>query len=87
VDSVSDSRRPSLAFDKAFNRLLVHSQHENAKERRMLRWALIFLVLAIVAGIFGFSGVAGAATNIAWILAVVFLIIFVVGLIMGRDRV
>jgi uncharacterized membrane protein YtjA (UPF0391 family) len=50
----------------------------------MLRWALIFLAVAVVAAIFGFSGVAGVATNIAWGLFVVFLILFVVSLIMGR---
>ena len=38
----------------------------------MLRWAVVFLVVAIIAGVFGFSGVAGAATNIAWILFVAF---------------
>ena len=37
----------------------------------MLRYAVIFLVVAIIAGVLGFSGVAGAATNIAWILFVV----------------
>jgi len=41
----------------------------------MLRYAVIFLVIAIIAAILGFSGVAGAASNIAWILVVVFLIL------------
>jgi len=44
----------------------------------MWNWALMFLVIAIVAGLLGFSGVAGAATNIAWILFVVGLIVAVV---------
>jgi uncharacterized membrane protein YtjA (UPF0391 family) len=42
----------------------------------MLNWAVVFLIVAIVAGLLGFSGIAGAATNIAWIL-------FVVGLILA----
>jgi uncharacterized membrane protein YtjA (UPF0391 family) len=42
----------------------------------MLTWALIFLVVALVAGILGFGGVASAATGIARILFVVFLVIF-----------
>lgn len=50
----------------------------------MLRWAVIFFVIALVAAIFGFSGVAGAASNIAWILAALFVVLFVVSLIMGR---
>jgi len=37
----------------------------------MIYWAAVFLVIAIVAGLFGFSGIAGTATNIAWILLLV----------------
>jgi uncharacterized membrane protein YtjA (UPF0391 family) len=47
----------------------------------MLRWALIFLVLALVAGLLGFTGVAGQSMYIAKILFCVFLIIFVVSLL------
>ncbi len=43
----------------------------------MLSWALTFFVLAIVAAIFGFTGIAAAATGIAKILFVVFLVLFV----------
>jgi uncharacterized membrane protein YtjA (UPF0391 family) len=50
----------------------------------MLSWALTFLVLALVAGIFGATGIAGLSMNIAWILIVVFLVLFVISLIMGR---
>jgi len=50
----------------------------------MLRWALIFLVIAIVAAILGFGGLAGDLAWIAKILLFVFLILFVISLIMGR---
>lgn len=50
----------------------------------MLRWALIFLVVALIAAVFGFGGIAAAATDIAKILFFVFLILFVVMLILGR---
>jgi uncharacterized membrane protein YtjA (UPF0391 family) len=53
----------------------------------MLRWAIIFLVVAIIAAIFGFAGIAGAAAGIAKILFWLFLILFVVSLIFGRRRV
>lgn len=48
----------------------------------MLRWILLFLVIAIVAAIFGFSGIAGAATHIAIFLFYVFaaLVIFAIAL-------
>lgn len=58
------------------------------EEAGMLRYALIFLVIAIIAGILGFGGIAFAAAGIAKILFFIFLILFVVGLIMhlGRGR-
>jgi uncharacterized membrane protein YtjA (UPF0391 family) len=52
----------------------------------MLRWAIVFLIVAIVAAVFGFGGVAAAATDIARILFFVFLVLFVVALIFGRGR-
>lgn len=51
----------------------------------MLRWALIFLVVAIIAAVFGFGGIADDAAWIAKILFVVFLILFVVSFILGRK--
>jgi uncharacterized membrane protein YtjA (UPF0391 family) len=50
----------------------------------MLSWALTFLVLAIIAGVLGMGVVEGAAANIAWILFVVFIVLFLVGLVTGR---
>ena len=52
----------------------------------MLRWALIFLVIALVAGVFGFGGIYDAATDIARILFFIFIVLFLVSLIMGRGR-
>jgi uncharacterized membrane protein YtjA (UPF0391 family) len=48
----------------------------------MLTWAVIFLVVAIVAALFGFREVAGVATQIAKVLFFIFLILFVISLIM-----
>lgn len=50
----------------------------------MFNLAILFLVIAIAAALLGFSGIAGTATNIAWILFVVGLILFVAFFIMGR---
>jgi uncharacterized membrane protein YtjA (UPF0391 family) len=44
----------------------------------MLRWAIIFLVVALVAAVLGFSGVAFLSVEIARILFAVFLILFVI---------
>jgi uncharacterized membrane protein YtjA (UPF0391 family) len=50
----------------------------------MLSWAVVFLVVGLVAALFGFTGLAGTAVNIAWILAVLGIILFVVFLVLGR---
>ena len=51
----------------------------------MLRWALIFLVIAIIAAIFGFGNIAAGATSIARILFFIFLVLFLIMLIRGRK--
>jgi len=50
----------------------------------MLNWAFIFLVFALIAGALGFWGLEGTAMWIAEVLFVVFLVIFVVSLVLGR---
>jgi len=50
----------------------------------MLSWALTFLVIALIAGVLGFGVVAGTAATIAKVLFFVFLVLFVIGLFMGR---
>jgi uncharacterized membrane protein YtjA (UPF0391 family) len=49
----------------------------------MLRWALIFLVLGLIAALLGFTGIAGASIGIAKVLFFLFLAIFAVMLILG----
>lgn len=51
----------------------------------MLRWALIFLVLGLIAALFGFTSVAGAAIGIAKILFYIFLALFLVALLIGMT--
>jgi uncharacterized membrane protein YtjA (UPF0391 family) len=52
----------------------------------MLHWALVFLVLGLIAALFGFTGIAGASIGIAKILFFVFLALFAVVLVMGGLR-
>ena len=47
----------------------------------MLRWSLAFLIVALIAGLFGFTPVAGASYEAAKILFFVFLVLFVVSLL------
>lgn len=49
----------------------------------MLRYALVFLIVALVAGLFGFTDVAGVSYVAAKILFFVFLVLFVLTLLFG----
>jgi uncharacterized membrane protein YtjA (UPF0391 family) len=49
----------------------------------MLRWSLTFLVFGLIAALFGFTSVAGAAIGIAKILFFVFLALFLITLALG----
>ena len=50
----------------------------------MLSWAVTFFIIAIIATVLGFSGIAGTAINIAWALAVIGVILALVFMIAGR---
>jgi uncharacterized membrane protein YtjA (UPF0391 family) len=52
----------------------------------MLGWALTFLVVALIAGLLGFTSVAGTAIGVAKILFFVFLVLFIVSAVMHIVR-
>ena len=56
----------------------LNGKHE---EVMMLRWALGFFIVALIAAVLGFSGVALAAAGIAKILFYIFLVLFLVSLV------
>lgn len=49
----------------------------------MLKWALIFFVISLIAALFGFGGIASGAAAIAKILFYIAIALFVVFLVMG----
>jgi len=57
------------------------------KEVIVLYYALVFLVLGLVAGALGVSGVAAISSQIAWVLFVVGLVLMVVHFITGRRTI
>jgi uncharacterized membrane protein YtjA (UPF0391 family) len=67
----------------------ITSPKANFEETLMLRLALLFLVLGLVAALLGFGGVAGASFAIAkflfWIFLVIFLVFLVLGLVAARK--
>jgi uncharacterized membrane protein YtjA (UPF0391 family) len=61
------------------------------EESAMLSWVVTFLVIALIAGVLGFGGIAGASVEIAkaifFIAVILFLVSAVVGLVRGRSNV
>lgn len=52
----------------------------------MLGWALTFFILALIAALLGFGGLAGTFVGVAQVLFFLFLVVFVVSLIAGLVR-
>jgi len=52
----------------------------------MLGWALTFLVVALVAAVFGFGGIAGTAIEIAKLIFFVAIVLFAISAVIGLVR-
>ena len=52
----------------------------------MIRWTITFLVIALIASLFGFGGIAQAAAMVAKVLFFIFLILFVISLILTEIK-
>ena len=63
--------------------LVVQAHNGKGVKMSLLAWALIFLVVAIIAAAFGFGGIATASAGIAKVLFFIFLVIFIVLLVMN----
>jgi uncharacterized membrane protein YtjA (UPF0391 family) len=60
--------------------------HETGRRRdavTLLKWALFFFVISIVAALFGFTGISAATADVARLLFYVFVVIFLVLLVLG----
>ncbi|HUH22570.1 MAG TPA: DUF1328 domain-containing protein [Brevundimonas sp.] len=52
----------------------------------MLRWAIIFFIIALVAAVLGFGNISGMSFEIAKFIAIIAVILFVVSLVIGGMR-
>ncbi len=52
----------------------------------MLYWAAIFLIIALLAAVFGFGGVASVSAGIAQVLFFIFIVLFVLAIIVQLLR-
>jgi uncharacterized membrane protein YtjA (UPF0391 family) len=66
--------------------LTQHRSRFLAKGATMLHYAVVFFVIALIAALFGFGGIAAGAAEIAKVLFFIFLVLFVVSLILGLFR-
>jgi len=51
----------------------------------MIGWAVVCLVIALIAAILGFTGIAGAAVNLAWLLALIGIALAAFFFLVGRP--
>jgi uncharacterized membrane protein YtjA (UPF0391 family) len=83
--------RPPDYFCNPRDAVALMLEQKEAEDRVMFGWVVTFLIVALIAGILGFGGVAGASIEIAkiifFIAVVLFLISAVVGLARGRTQV
>jgi len=59
----------------------VSALRRHRKGTTMLYWAFSFLVIALIAAVFGFTGIAAASAGIAKVIFFIFLVIFIISLI------
>jgi len=72
--------RRSITWQQSCN------EQRRGKELRMLYWALLFLLIAILAAVFGFTGISLLAAGVAKILFFIFLVLFVISLVAHVTR-
>lgn len=63
-----------------------HGGGRSGEEIPMLRWALAFFIVAVIAAVLGFGGIAVAAAGIAKLLFYIFVVLFLVALVSGLLR-
>jgi uncharacterized membrane protein YtjA (UPF0391 family) len=78
---------PSLVLEVEHSVAISRAAPSTAEDKKMLHYAVVFFVIALIAAVLGFGGIAAGAAGIAKILFFVFLIGAVITFLMGRSRV
>jgi uncharacterized membrane protein YtjA (UPF0391 family) len=66
-----------------YSRVRRQKQPFDFGEFSMLHWAIVFLIIALAAGVLGFGGIASVAVGFARILFFIFLVLFLLSLLQG----
>lgn len=60
------------------------AHHQQGSATSMIKWAIIFAIIGVIAGVLGFSGIAGGALGIAkflfWAAIIIAVVLFVLGI-------
>jgi uncharacterized membrane protein YtjA (UPF0391 family) len=82
----STTARGGICLQTAEARFAILAPSFSTEFRQLAYWAVVFLVIAVVAALFGFSGVAGTAMEGAKIIFWIALVLFVISLVFGFMR-
>jgi uncharacterized membrane protein YtjA (UPF0391 family) len=84
--TIARRQQPSLTFQALGLLARVLPFSVTRRTQPMLYYALIFLVVGLIAGLLGLFGVAQVASQIAWILFVIGVVMLIIHLVTGRGR-
>jgi uncharacterized membrane protein YtjA (UPF0391 family) len=73
-------RPPKVTWGTLFG---AAARKEEERAVTLLKWALVFFLVSVVAGVLGFTGISAASADVAQFLFYVFVVIFLVLLILG----
>jgi uncharacterized membrane protein YtjA (UPF0391 family) len=85
----NDCYCPDAVGAKGDNGLSPHEGRPALRRKehnKMLYWAAVFFILALIASLFGFGGIAAGAAQIAQILFILFIAVFLISLVMAILR-
>jgi uncharacterized membrane protein YtjA (UPF0391 family) len=84
---INPGRQYTLTLPQAFcGSKSRHNPGAPRKEIEMLHYAIVFLVIALIAAVFGFGGIAAGAVEIAKILFFIFVIMAIVAFVISIGR-
>ena len=86
ADKVSGSGTATCPVDPLYSEAIDAAFPSRGRRNKMLHYAVVFFVIALIAALFGFGGLAAGAAGIAKILFLVFVVMAVATFLVGLVR-
>ncbi len=83
IKSIESGARCSVVREPDVASPVIGTNNVKGLTMSILKWALIFFLISVVAGVFGFTGLSAASADIARVLFYIFGVIFLILLILG----